>query len=492
MTGKKKLQAVRFTIPFPRKEQMINRKRHLVAVPPDYLQCPRAQLQPIVAQEGDIMTDLDALGELLGNTGTLRPLITVKSPEHWADAVKNLDEEIDAILLFSIPALPNEVWNSHPQPLVEKKLPVIFWPLLDFNEQDMWRWAATDFLRSLGVTVYLPADNHEAVTVVRSLAMKRFFHKSKIVVFGKQNFPWNANAHGDMFKKSLGLDISVHSLQDFRDSYEKITDEQAETVWRQRKGRYIEKGVRKQELEKAIRIYLAIKPVLEKEKALAYGVNCYGDLLIEGGRDVPCLAQSLLREDGYIASCDGDYLTLAGMMFMTFLLDKPCMMSNIYPIDYEGAMINHFDNPLLPDEVAYPKKQWKNFARLGHCGFVGVAPPEMTPDGRAFVCEWAGTLEINRDGRGCGIDGELKADTPCTVIELKFDCRTLLITEAEICETTRHASLPHCESTALLRFRDLHGFLENISREHPTLAYGNHIKDLKVMGDVLGLQCHII
>ena len=471
---------------------MTNRKRHLVTVPPDYLRCPAAQLQPIVAQEGEIMTDLDALGELLGDAGTLRPLIMVKSPKHWADTVKSIDEGVDAILLFSIPALPNEVWNSHPTPLVERNLPIIFWSLLDFDEQDMWRWAATDFLRSLGVMVYLPVDNHGAVIVARSLAMKRFFHGSRIVVFGKQNFPWNANAHGDMFKKSLGFDIVVRSLQDFRDTYDRITDAQVDAVWQQRKERYLEKGVRKLELEKAIRIYLAIKPVLEKEEALAYGVNCYGDLLIEGGRDVPCFAQSLLREDGYIASCDGDYLTLAGMMFMTFLLDKPCMMSNIYPIDYEGAMVNHFDNRLLPDEAVYPKKQWKNLARLGHCGYVGVVPSEMTPDGKAFVREWAGTLEINRDGRGCGIDGDLVANTPCTVIELKFDCKTLLITEAEVCETTRHEGLPHCESTVLLRFRDLPGFLENISREHPTLVYGNHVEDLRIMGDVLGLHCLIV
>ncbi len=467
-------------------------KRYLVTTPPNYLQCPKAQLQPIVAKEGDIMTDLDKLEEVLGADGTLRPLITVKSPEHWADAVKNLDEEVDAILPFSVPALPTEVWNSHPQPLVEKQLPVIFWPLLDFNERDMWRWACSDFLRSLGVSVYLPAKNHEALTVVRSLAMKRFFHNSKIVVFGKQNFPWNAYAGGHIVKNSLGFDIIVHSLQDIRDRYKNISEDQIAAVWEQRKSRYIEKGIRKEELAQAIRVYLAIKPILEKEQALAFGVNCYGDLLIEGGRDVPCFAQSLLREDGYIASCDGDYLTLAGMMFITFLLDKPCMMSNIYPIEYEGAMINHFDNPLVPDGAKYRKEQWKNLARLGHCGFVGVVPSEMTPDGKAFLSDWAGTFEIKRDGRGCGIDGDLKANSPCTVIELKFDCKTLLITEAEICETTRHASLPHCESTALLRFRDLRGFLENISREHPTLVYGNHIEDLKILGDVLGLNCRVL
>jgi hypothetical protein len=59
-------------------------------------------------------------------------------------------------------------------------------------------------------------------------------------------------------------------------------------------------------------------------------------------------------------------------------------------------------------------------------------------------------------GRGCGIAGE-------------------------VCETTRHPDMPHCESTALLRFRDLPGFVTNISREHTVVVYDDHVADFQVL-----------
>jgi len=215
-------------------------------------------------------------------------------------------------------------------------------------------------------------------------------------------------------------------------------------------------------------------------------VNCYGDLIIKGGRDVPCLAQALLREDGYIACCDGDFLALESMAFSSVFLDEPCMMSNMYPVSYVGALRDHFGDPLSPDESRYPKAKWKNLARLGHCAFVGVVPPEMTPGGRATLRDFGGTWEIKRDGRGCGMDADLRGNTPATAVELKFDGKTLLLARVKVLETTRHG-FSHCETTALLEFENLEKLVENISREHTVIIYGDHVQDLSVLAEVLGL-----
>jgi hypothetical protein len=47
--------------------------------------------------------------------------------------------------------------------------------------------------------------------------------------------------------------------------------------------------------------------------------------------------------------------------------------------------------------------------------------------------------------------------------------------------------MPHCERTALLRFRDLEGFVANISREHTVVVYGDHIPEFRVLAKTLGL-----
>ncbi len=467
-----------------------NVERFLAEEPKPWLKRPLAKLQPVLAKEGKPNVDVAKLAKRIEGNGILNEMIAIKSPEHWERVIKGLGKDADGILPVSITAYPTEIWNSHPRPLVARKLPFIFWPLIEYDEPDFWRWSARDFLRALGVDVHIVKNQREGISLLRALAMKRFLKGSKIVVFGEQNFPWNANAAGHLIKKGLGTEIIVRPIDDIRKLYGRFSEAEVEKLWQKRKDRYKVATVKPADLKQALRTYLGIKVILEEEKALGFGVNCFGDLITKGGRDVPCLAQSLLREDGYIASCDGDFCAMMSMVLTTYFLDKTCMMSNMYPVSYIGALSDHFGNPLSPDRK-YPKKDWKNIARLAHCGFIGVVSPEMTPTGKAVLKDWGGTYEIKRDGRGCGIDSDMKGKQKITVVELKFDGRTLLIADAEVLETTRHKGMPHCESSALLKFRDLEGFVANISREHTAIVYGDHVDDMKLLGQVLGLDSKV-
>jgi len=471
--------------------ELSDAKRYLISEPPPHLKRPPARLQPIQATEGTPTVDVARLAEAVANVAVVEPAIVVESPRHWAQAVHELGAEVDAILPISIPAYPTEVWNSHPQPLIDRGLPLVFWPLMDYDEPDFWRWSARDFLRALGVEVHIVHSHDHGVALLKALAMKRFLADAAIVVIGEQNFPWNAAAGGHLVTESLGTRVAVRPLSDMRDRYDAVTDGQIDELWAERRGRYEERDVRPGELKQAIRTYFALKAILEEEGAMGFGVNCFGDLITGGGRDTPCLAQALLREEGYIASCDGDYICMMSMALATYFLDKTCMMSNMYPVAYVGALTDHFGDPLSPDPRLYPKQEWRNLARLAHCGFTGVVSPEMTPQGRTALRDWGGTYEIKRDGRGCGLDGDLAAGREVTIIELCFDARTLLLVRADVCETTRHEGMPHCESSVLLSFRDLPGFVDNISREHTAVVYGDHTEELKVLGENLGLNVKV-
>jgi hypothetical protein len=164
-------------------------------------------------------------------------------------------------------------------------------------------------------------------------------------------------------------------------------------------------------------------------------------------------------------------------------------MSNLYPVSYVGALNAHFGNPLSPDPAHFDKSEWANLGRLAHCGFAGVVSPEVAGD-KVDLRDWGGTYEIPRDGRGCGVDGNMPAGS-ATAVELKFDGRTLLAASCEILETSRHPGMNHCEKSVLLRFRDLPGFVRNISREHPAIVYGDHVADLQVAAPVLGLDLRV-
>src|SRR5215213_6526292 len=465
--------------------------RFLIEQQPSHLQYTPARLQPIQAKPGNPSVDVARLGQILAGVAIMNEMIAIESPEHWQYTIRALDDSVDAILPVSIPAYPTEVWNSHPHALVERGLPVIFWSLLDYDEPDFWRWAARDMLHTLGVDVHLVRNNREGIALLKALALKRFLSDSRMIVIGEQNFPWNAHAVGDRVTRQLGTEVIVHSLEEMRSRYTKFSEEDIEHVRATRLShRYEQQGVQPEALDQAIRTYLAIREILEEERALGFGVNCFGDLIISGGRDTPCLAQLLLREEGYITACDGDFIAMTGMVLSNFFLNKPTVMSNLYPVSYVGALTDHFGDPLSPGEQ-YPRVGWHNFARLAHCGYVGVVSPEMTSSGKTYLRSWGGTYEIKRDGSGCGVDGDLAAGEPITVISLKSDMQQLMIAQARVAETTRHLHLPHCEASGLLEFRDLRGFEEAVSRDHVVILYGDHQRDFEILAGVLGQEAKI-
>ena len=461
--------------------------RYLAGEPAPHLRRPLARAVPILARPGKPSVDLAQLSRKLEGLAQFEDLVAIQSPEHWEQVICGLDDTVDAIFPLSNPAYPTEIWNAQPQPLVQRGIPVVFWPLVAHDEPDFWRFAARDMLRTLGAEVHLVKNHVEGVALMKSLAMRRFLRRSKLVVFGEQNFPWNASAVGDRVTQSLGTEIAIRPIADIRSRYEAYPHEVVDAVWQSRRGsRYAERDVRNADLRQAVRTYLAIRDILEEEGAIGFGVNCFGDLIIRGGRDVPCLAQLLLREEGYIAACDGDFIAMISMALTTYFLDKPCMTSNLYPVSYVGALADHFGDPLSP--VGFPREAWSNLARMAHCGFVGVVSPEMTPQGRTVLRDWGGTYEIKRDGSGCGADGELAGGEAITVCSLGFDARRLMVTRGRVMETTRHANMPHCESSLLLELDNLPDFFENVSRDHVVVVYGDHQRDFEILAGVLGLN----
>jgi len=130
-------------------------------------------MQPVLAGEGKPTVDIDKLSGVIEGCGRLEEMIPIQSPDHWAQVIGHLGAGIDAILPVSIPAYPTEIWDSHPRPLIDRGLPVIFWPLIDTDEPDFRRWSARDFLRALGVenmsrehTVIVYGDHIEDLQVL--------------------------------------------------------------------------------------------------------------------------------------------------------------------------------------------------------------------------------------------------------------------------------------------------------------------------------------
>ena len=451
-----------------------------------FLQLPKVRIQPILAREGKPSVDIAEVARMIGDAAVFNDLICIKDAEHWEQVVSGLGDDVDAIMPVSSPCYPTEIWNESPQVLSDRGLPVIFWPLIKYDEPDFWKWSAADLLRAMGVKVYLVNNCHEGITLVKALAVKKFLSASRMVVFGKQNFPWNAICAGKFMRERIGTQLIVKSLESFREAGAKYSDQELLDFWKQRESRYINQCPDPAALINALRTYFGIRTVLDEEQAFAFGVNCFGELITSGGRDMPCLAQLLAREEGFIASCDGDYCAMINMAMVSFLLDAPCMMSNLYPLNYIGALTEHFGDRL----AAKPEfsKYGKNLARMAHCGYVGIVSPEMVPGNKVRLTDWGGTYEMKRDGKGCGVDSDLPGNCEFTGLELHLNGKDCVLVHGEILETTRHENMPHCESSALLRFDDLEHLVRNVSREHMVLVCGDHRREMEILAEVLNLN----
>ena len=228
-------------------------KRYLHQEPQTHLRKKLPRLQPVLAKPGKPSVDIDKLREILEGKAIVAEMIPVQSPEHWEQLILGLDDSVDAILPISIPAYPTEIWNSHPHPLVERGIPVIFWSLIEHEEPDFWRFAPRNMLQTLGAEVHIVNNSEEGMTLLNALAMRRFLKNSKLVVFGEQNFPWNANAVGYKVTQSLGTEIIVRELADIRARYAQYSDDDVRQIWENRRGtRYIEKGVHAEALLQAV------------------------------------------------------------------------------------------------------------------------------------------------------------------------------------------------------------------------------------------------
>ena len=167
-------------------------ERSLMVPLREHLSRPLATIQPVLARKGKPTVDLDRLEKEVRGIARVLPVIEIQSPEHWTQVIQSLGDEVDAIFPVSVPAYPTEIWNSHPEPLVRRGIPVVFWPLQEYDEPDFWRWSARDMLTSLGVKVVLVANLQEGKALMRAYGMRRFLSRARMVVFGDQNFPWNA------------------------------------------------------------------------------------------------------------------------------------------------------------------------------------------------------------------------------------------------------------------------------------------------------------
>lgn len=126
-------------------------------------------------------------------------------------------------------------------------------------------------------------------------------------------------------------------------------------------------NVQPQVLKKTMALYVALRQLCQERSWKAVNVKCQYELSKEY-KLTPCVALSMLAEDGIVASCEGDIPNTVSMLLLQYLSSQEV---------WYGDSLTHWDNTLqfspcgfLPLSMAKDKPRILSFH--GHPGFHGL------------------------------------------------------------------------------------------------------------------------
>lgn len=190
-------------------------------------------------------------------------------------------------------------------------------------------------------------------------------------------------------------------------------------------------------LREALRIYIALKNIVEKYYLAGLTIRCFD--LLSTVHNTGCIALSLLNDEGIISSCEGDVPALISMLILNALSDEPVFMANPSSIDIE-----------------------KNEVILAHC----TVPLDMTKD---YV------LDTHfESGIGVGIHGEIQ-EGQATLFKLNSNLEEYFVSSISIKENMYHNNL--CRTQIRVHMdEDVNYFLTNPMGNHHLICRGDYAR----------------
>jgi L-fucose isomerase-like protein len=294
-------------------------------------------------------------------------VVATKAEARAAMKEMRANEKVDMIVLFS----GTWVWAAHLVGAIREYAAsgkaVLLWT---HPGSQGWRpvggFVMHGGLLEIGVPhkfVYGEAGDSATVTKIVSYAsaahLKNLLNMSTLGAFGGRGMGQTCGvADPSQWMRMFGIDIDSRDTTELIRVAEKISAKEiADLQPRLEKlfGAAPEKNVVN---ERSIRLYLALKKIVEKEKFDFYTIQSFPGL----GDDysATCFAQSMMLEDGYGTSTLGDFNTALTVWLLTKLSKEPVYYGDLQHIDKKTREIKIIGDGACPPSLA---------SRLGPAGF---------------------------------------------------------------------------------------------------------------------------
>jgi hypothetical protein len=259
------------------------------------------------------------------------------------------------------------------------------------------------------------------------------------------------------FTKQFGTTMKFVSYQELKDAFEAADQAEAKKEaeeFTRRAARVVEPSP--QDVVDAMRLYLGIKNILEREKANAMTIDCLGGFRRGELPAYPCVAWSKLNDEGLYGVCEADLLSTMTQLMLTSFSGKPGFVSD--PV---------FDTSR--NEIVH-----------AHCvsatAIKGVGGP-----GQPYIVR--SHMEDNR-----GVSVQVLMPVGETVTVGKFaDPKRFLVSTGEV---TGNVDDPRgCRTKIRTRVPSARKMLQGFSAGlHRVVFYGDYTEPIEAMGRLMGFQ----
>ncbi len=227
----------------------------------------------------------------------------------------------------------------------------------------------------------------------------------------------------EIVKQNFGIDVIPIDLDEVKQIFQRITKEQVIDI----SAAFIDKAVgiyepSLLEIYDNIKIYLAMKKLIEKYKLDAVTIRCF-DLVLDL-KTTGCFALSRLNDEGIIAGCEGDLNSTIGMLWAQKTIGKLPWMAN-------PSQMNLEDNSLILAHCTVPSSLVTSYKIRSHfesglgVGIQGEFPKQKVTiiriGGKNLDKIWQAEGEIIESGNAedlCRTQIKVKLDNKYSVQDL--------------------------------------------------------------------------
>jgi L-arabinose isomerase len=262
-------------------------------------------------------------------------------------------------------------------------------------------------------------------------------------------------ADPSQWMKTFGIDIDSRDTTDLIRTAERIPDAEVKALQPRLKELFGSAPDSNTVNERSIRLYLALKEVVQRERFDFYTIQSFPGLADD--YSATCFAQSMMLEDGYGTSTLGDFNTALTVLLLTRLSSERVYYGDLQHIDRGTREIKIIGDGACPPSLA---------GKLGPAGFAehGI-PTEGGAGGLSvkLICK-VGEGVLARLGR---VDGKFQMVlTRASIFEPPQDQVQQRLNECGIPFWPHGFVTAHCDIDALL---------QHWTNEYACLGYGEDL-----------------